>query len=197
MALYLKAAVVPLAESLQRWAALLAPLLEGWKHTRSPSRELHLPGKSLLFLLFLEAAFYRGYRSHPSSVPPSARQQICSCLSRRRRGNARVAQQISCRDLFMLPFPSCIILDLADSSVGSPLGGVGPWLSDCSTINTKPGAFSDFSFWLVLKAFLKNEIKATLCICRDIGKYPCIGTESNYLRLQILSSFSIRLKYQK
>lgn len=115
MALDLKAAVVPLAESLQWWSVLLASLLQGWR-----SRELHLPGKSLL-LPFPSRSSLWHVSPKPSTHCPAANRL---CPRRQGRGTARVAQQISCRDLFTLPFPSCIILDLR-WLLGLPLEGAG------------------------------------------------------------------------
>lgn len=68
------------------------------------------------------------------------------CLLRKGRGDARVAQQISCRDLFTFPFPSCIILDLRRLPRRIAFGrGMAMAVGLLSPVNTNPRAFSDFS----------------------------------------------------
>lgn len=105
--------------------------------------ELDLPGKSSLLLVFLETAFYLCHQSHPPTVPLSARQQIGSISQGRDEATRGWHSRLVVRTHSCFYFQAALSLTCADSLVGSPLEGVGPWLLACSPMNTKPRAFSD------------------------------------------------------
>lgn len=109
------------------------------------SWELDLPGKSSLLLFFLEAASYLCHQSHPPTVPLSAWQQIGSVSQGRDEATRGWHSRLVVRTHLCFHFQAALSLTCADSSAGSPLERVRPWLLACSPMNTKPSVFSDVS----------------------------------------------------
>lgn len=186
MVLCLKAAVVLLAESLQRWSVLLAPLLEGWKHTRSPSRLLHLPGKSSLPQLILEAAFLHALPKPSSHCTTDNSQQIGSVPNRRDEAAWGWHSRLVVETYLHFHSQAALSLTRADSSVGSPLGGVVPWL--LAWPSTPPRLTQNLLLSQIsrvlgcFQSIFQMKLRPHY-ICRNTGKYPCMGTESSYLIL--------------
>lgn len=105
---------------------------------------IYLATPPLLLLLFVEAAFYTCHRSHQPCIQPPARQQIGSVSQGRDEAVQGWHSRLVVGNYLRFHFRAALPLTCADSSVRSPLEGVGMWLPACSPISTKTGSFSDF-----------------------------------------------------